>query len=49
VSQGEKEMTDLRGKIFSADDITRELLEVPEWKVTVEIRSMTAGQRATLN
>jgi hypothetical protein len=41
-------MTDLRGKIFEADDITKELLEVPEWGVTVEIRSMTAGQRATL-
>jgi len=41
-------MTDLRGKIFSADDITKELLEVPEWGVSVEIRSMTAGQRATL-
>ena len=41
-------MTDLRAKIFEADDITKELLEVPEWGVTVEIRSMTAGQRATL-
>ena len=41
-------MTDLRGKIFAADDITKELVEVPEWGVAVEIRSMTAGQRATL-
>jgi hypothetical protein len=41
-------MTDLRKNIFDADDITKELLEVPEWGVTVEIRSMTAGQRATL-
>jgi hypothetical protein len=41
-------MADLRGKIFSADDITKELLVVPEWGVSVEIRSMTAGQRATL-
>lgn len=41
-------MTELRDKIFSADDITKELLEVPEWGVTVEIRSMTAAQRATL-
>jgi hypothetical protein len=41
-------MTDLRAKIFEADDITKELLEVPEWGVTVEIRSMTAAQRATL-
>ena len=41
-------MTALRDKIFSADDITKELMEVPEWGVTVEIRSMTAAQRATL-
>lgn len=41
-------MTDLRKSIFEVDDITKELLEVPEWKVTVEIRSMTAAQRATL-
>lgn len=38
----------LRDKIFSADDITKELMEVPEWGVTVEIRAMTAAERATL-
>lgn len=36
----------LREKIFSADDITKELVEVPEWGVTVELRSMTANERA---
>jgi hypothetical protein len=41
-------MTSLRDKIFTADDITKELVEVPEWGVTIEIRSMTAAQRATL-
>lgn len=38
----------LREQIFSADDITKELVEVPEWGVTVEIRSMTAAERAKL-
>lgn len=38
----------LREKIFSADDITKELMEVPEWGVTVEIRAMTAAERAKL-
>ena len=36
----------LREAIFSADDITKELVEVPEWGVTVELRSMTAAERA---
>ena len=38
----------LKEKIFSADDITKELVEVPEWGVTVEVRSMTANERAKL-
>ena len=38
----------LRETIFGADDITKELVEVPEWGVTVEIRSMTAAERAGL-
>ena len=36
----------LRETIFSADDITKELVEVPEWGVTVQLRSMTAAERA---
>jgi hypothetical protein len=38
----------LKDLIFSADDITKELVEVPEWGVTVEVRSMTAAERAKL-
>jgi hypothetical protein len=38
----------LRETIFGADDITKELVEVPEWGVSVEIRSMTAAERAGL-
>jgi len=38
----------LKEAIFSADDITKELVEVPEWKVTVQVRSMTAAERAKL-
>jgi len=38
----------LRETIFEADDITKELVEVPEWGVSVEIRSMTAAERAGL-
>lgn len=29
-------------------DITREAVEVPEWGVTVEVRSMSAGARSVL-
>jgi hypothetical protein len=36
----------LREKIFSADDITKELVQVPEWGVAIELRSMTANERA---
>lgn len=38
----------LREKIFSVDDIAKELVEVPEWGVTVELRAMTAAERAKL-
>jgi len=38
----------LRDKIFSSDDIKKELVEVPEWGVSVEIRSMTALERSKL-
>lgn len=36
----------LKDAIFSADDIDRELVEVPEWGVTVEVRAMSTGDRA---
>ena len=38
----------LKETIFNADDITKEAVEVPEWGVTVEVRSMTAAERAKL-
>lgn len=38
----------LKDKIFSTDDITKELVKVPEWGVTVEVRSMTAAERAKM-
>lgn len=35
----------LKDTILSADDIDREMVEVPEWGVTVEMRSMTIAER----
>jgi hypothetical protein len=37
---------DLRTKIFEADDGKSELVEVEEWGVKVEVRSMTGKRRA---
>lgn len=39
------EQNDLRSRILSADDITSEMVEVPQWGVTVEVRSMDARSR----
>ena len=39
-------MSSIREAIQAADDGTAELHEIPEWDVTVEIRSMTARSRA---
>lgn len=41
-------MSDLRSKILAANDIRAELVEIPEWDVTVEVRSMTAADRARI-
>lgn len=38
----------IRGKILAANDMTSETVEVPEWGVTVEVRSLTAKKRAAL-
>jgi len=38
----------LRDQILKAKDISSELMEIKEWEVTVEIRTMTARERATL-
>jgi len=36
----------LRDRIFAKDDIIKEKVEVEEWGVTVEVRSMTGRERA---
>ncbi len=41
-------MTDLRAAILSAADTPIETIEVPEWGVTVGIKSMSAKSRAAV-
>ncbi len=41
-------MSTLRDIILQADDTSKLLVEVPEWGVTVELRSMSAAQRMSL-
>jgi hypothetical protein len=36
----------IRDKILSADDLTSELVDVPEWDVKIEVRSPTAKVRS---
>jgi len=36
----------IKQKIRAASDLARELVEVPEWDVTIEVRSMSARQRS---
>ena len=38
----------IRDKIRKAQDRTSEIVEVPEWGVTVEVRSMTGSQRSAI-
>lgn len=38
----------LRDKILQASDITAEKVEVPEWGVTVEVKTMTGAERAKI-
>jgi hypothetical protein len=38
----------LRDRILQASDITAETVEVPEWGVTVEVRTMTGAERAKI-
>ena len=38
----------LRDSILSINDIASELLEVPEWDCTIEVRAMDGATRATL-
>lgn len=41
-------MSDLREQIRAASDTEAEIVEVPEWGVEIEIRSMTGRQRAQI-
>jgi hypothetical protein len=38
----------LRDRIIEADDIGKELLEVPQWGITLEMRTMSAIQRSRM-
>jgi len=38
----------LRDRILEADDIGKELLEVPQWELTLEMRTMSAIQRSRM-
>lgn len=38
----------LRDKILASSDIQSELVDIPEWGVTVEVRGLTASARAAL-
>lgn len=39
-------MTSLRDIILAADDASTELVEVPQWGVTIEVRGMSGRDRA---
>lgn len=41
-------LMDLREKIFAADDIASELVEVLEWDVTLEVRGMNGADRSRI-
>jgi hypothetical protein len=41
-------VSNLRDKIRSAQDRNSESVEIPEWDVTVEVRSMTGRQRSRI-
>jgi hypothetical protein len=41
-------MSGLREKIKSTNDIKKEILEIEEWDCSIEIRTMTAKQRAVI-
>lgn len=38
----------LRDRIIAADDIGRHLVEVPEWGVEIEVRTLSAGMRTRM-
>ena len=44
--QNRRNIVSLRDQIMKAKDISGELMEIKEWGVKVEVRTMTARQRA---
>lgn len=38
----------LRDQILASDDIAKQLVEVPEWGLTVEVRGMTGADRSSI-
>lgn len=38
----------LRDRILAADDIGAQTIEIPQWDVTVEVRTMSAGRRSRM-
>lgn len=41
-------MSSLRESILSADDLTREVMDVPEWGVSIELRTPDAATRGRM-
>ena len=39
-------MSNIKQKIRAAKDLAREIIDLPEWDVAIEVRSMSARQRA---
>lgn len=40
--------SELRNTILNADDLEKEIVDVPEWGVKIEVRSMTAKERSRI-
>jgi len=38
----------LRDRILAADDIGKDVMEVPEWGCSLEVRTVTAGERSKM-
>lgn len=38
----------LRDQIFAADDIRKEVVEIPEWGCSIEVRSLNGADRARI-
>ncbi len=41
-------MSELRNKILATNDSTVQMVEIPEWDCTIEVRSMTGAARARI-